>query len=255
MNRLLFILVLMISTALHAQNVDVDKKTGIVKVDGKEAFIIETIGKGGAKGYSVQNLAKKEFVFVQNEVVGQSYNQSSRRMQDDVKMRFTFTATGNSCLVSSPILSFSYYKIIATVVARGRLLENESVSLESERRFVVSNGGQYRPVEQPVVVQVSAPAPATAAVAASIQVKGNRIYNHDEAIGSFKQSTDGGFEVIQVYSSSDQKVAVARHAQGKPDEDWSITLSADNRNVSVLYNTATPLERLFQYLTEKGILK
>ncbi|GAB4094424.1 hypothetical protein [Flaviaesturariibacter terrae] len=236
----------------NAQDVDVDKKTGIVKVDGKDAFLIETIGKSGTKTYSVQNLAKKEFLLVKNEVVGQSYNTTSHKMEDDTKLRFTFTGTGNTCLVSSPIFSFSWYKIIATIVARGRLFESEAISIESERRFVVSNGGQYRAPEQPMIVQVSAPVPAASA---SIQLKGSRIYNNDEAIGTFKQSTDAGTETIQVYNANDQKVAVARHPQGKPDEDWTIVLSADNRTVSVLYNSATPLERLFQYLTEKGLMK
>ncbi|GAA4337190.1 hypothetical protein [Flaviaesturariibacter amylovorans] len=251
--RLLLAFTLLFSLVTAAQKVDVDKKSGLVKVDGADAFYIVTIGSGPGKDFSVTNLQKKEIAFVTWEKVGEHYEPNARRYVPDNELRFTFPATGNSCLATTPIVSFNSYKIIATIVARARLLQNDQLTEEAERRFIAANNGTFRTKEQPVVVNVSAPA-ATAPATASIALKNNRIYNNDEAIGSYRQREEGGVEIVDVYASNDQKVATATHVKGNPDADWAIGF-ADGKKTSLLYNSSTPLERLFRFFYEKGQLK
>lgn len=250
MNRLLCLLAALLCAATaFAQKYEFDKASELVTIDGKPAFYIV---KQGTAQFSIRDLNKQELIRVSNG----DMEQEGRSNVPGFK--FTFSASGNYCSTLPMSLTFNWPKAIMAIIKSNALIENGSVPEASERTFVMSNKGYYHRTTTPqVVVNVSGSNGTGTATPppAHITVRGTKVYNNDEAIASFRQNTEGGVELVQVYNSSDQKVAVARHTQGKPDEDWSIALSTENRTVSVLYHADAPLERLFQYLSEKGYLK
>lgn len=74
-------------------------------------------------------------------------------------------------------------------------------------------------------------------------------------IGSFKKSTGAdNITSISVYNKDDSKIATATHNDADPNADWELIPAADNKSIQLLYNTTTPLEKLFKYLAEKGFL-
>jgi hypothetical protein len=257
--KMIFSLVLFAAAATSfAQDIIVDKKTGLVKVDGKDAFYLTPTNKTFlSKDLRLENINHKELAYIRTE------DHAPNRPGEG--LTFTFSATGNYC-DASDYVSFNTSKTLARAIVAARLIVNDEISEEAERKFIVIHKGTFlkdpdapRPAEVNVTVNNNTPAAnnnasATPPQPADILVKENRIYNNSELVGSFKKSVSGPLDVISVYSKDDTKVADAKHVTNDNNADWDIIL-ADGKKVTVLYNTTTPLEKLFKYLVEKGHLK
>ena len=96
---LIIILICFPVSGLLAQSVEVDKKSGLVKVNGKDSFYVKK--KGG--NFSVYNKNQAELIYVTFEdVPGQTGSTP----------RFTFIKTGNSCLVFEFGFALNWYKVV-----------------------------------------------------------------------------------------------------------------------------------------------
>jgi hypothetical protein len=246
---------LLLCVTAHAQDIIVDKKSGLVKVDGKDAFYLVPTNKTFlSKDLRLENLNHKELAYIRTE----DSNPSGRPGEG---LTFTFSATGNYC-DASDYVSFNTSKSLAKAIVAARLIENDAISEEAERKFIAMNKGTFlrnpntpKPAEVNVTVNNgTAPGGAAPAQPADILVKENRIYNNSELVGSFKKSSNNGIDEVAVYAKDDSKIATAKHVAGDANADWDIIL-ADGKKITVLYNATTPLEKLFKYLADKGLLK
>jgi hypothetical protein len=257
--KIIVSLVMLFTTAnIFAQDIIVDKKTGLVKVDGKDAFYLVPTNKTFlSKDLRLENINHKELAYIRSENIQEG--------QTRQYMTFTFSATGNYC-DASDYISFNTSKTLAKAIVAARLIVNDEISEDAERKFIVMHKGSFlkdpnapKPAEVNVTVNNNTAAagsgtPAAPAQPADILIKENRIYNSSELVGSFKKSVSGTLDVISVYSKDDTKVADAKHVANDNNADWDIVL-ADGKKVTVLYNATTPLEKLFKYLVEKNYLK
>jgi hypothetical protein len=254
----LVILFTTVTANIFAQDIIADKKTGLIKVDGKDAFYLVPVNKTFlSKDLRLENINHKELAYIRTE--------NYQANQGGQELTFTFSATGNYC-DASDYVSFNTSKTLAKAIVAARLIVDNEISEEAERKFLIMNKGTFlkdrnapKPAEVNVTVNNNTP-PANSNTSpapsqpADIQVKENRIYNNSELAGSFKKTVSGTLDVITVYSKDDTKVADAKHVTNDNNADWDIIL-ADGKKVTVLYNAATPLEKLFKYLVEKGYLK
>ncbi len=261
MKHLIFILpiVLLSATAL-AQDLDIDKKTGLVTVDGKEAFYLTAKNKVlWQADYSLENLSHEELAYLKAEK-GREWNGASGSYQDVTWYSVTFSKSGNYCELRN-YTSLNLRKSLAKDIAAARLVVNGSVSPEAEQKFVVMHNGTFlknqNAAAPPIVVNVNSSAPASATPAsarvASIALNGEKIYNNDALVGTFRTATSAGVTTVSVYGASDDKIATARHTDTS-DDDWEVLLSADNKNLQLRYYKETPLLKLFKALAERGYL-
>lgn len=231
---------------LLAQDVDVDKSTGMVTVDGKETFYLTPKNKQLLESdYSLENLQHKELAYLKRVKWG-----------NDVAYNMVFTVSGNQCTITG-FGTFNTTKHLAKKIAGASLVQNNIVSEQEERKFILLYHGTF--VRDPAVVQAppaqrqaDAPVAARNIGPADISVKDNKIYNNSELVGVFKRASENGFTVISVYNANDAMICKATHPDGKDDADWDLAL--DGKNVTLLYNAEKPLEKLFKYLAEKGYL-
>jgi len=244
---LLFVAILFQSAMLLAQDVDIDKETGMVKVDGKDAFYLAPKNKTFMEcDYSLQNLEHKELAYLKHTTAGKSTNYF-----------MVFTKSGNQCTLTG-FGTLVGVKHLAKMIAGASLVQNNAVSEEEERKFITLHYGTF--VKDPA----STPPPPTERVVvvnndtkrnippADISIKETNIYNNSEMVGVFKRSTDGVTTTISVYNANDAMVCKATHPDNNDAADWSLLL--DGKPVTLLYNPTTPLEKLFKYLAEKGFL-
>ncbi|MES2850711.1 MAG: hypothetical protein V4685_16750 [Bacteroidota bacterium] len=165
--------------------------------------------------------------------------------------RLTFNETANTANIFPE--SFSVPKQMAKLIVNSHLLIDNKINPKSERAFILSNNGTINKEPQPITVVVNT-ASATNNTA-DILVKDNKIYNNSELIGSFKKSTDtNNITTISIYNKDDSKIADATHSDADANADWNLTTTADGKTTQLLYNSSTPLEKLFKYLAEKGFL-
>lgn len=243
MKKLLLLLMLVLPMLAQAQDVDINKETNMVQVNGKDAFYLTPKNKQFLEcDYSLENLSHQELAYLKLTKYGSS-----------ICYNMVFTHSGNQCLLTG-FNSFGILKHLAKVVAGANLVQNNVVSNEEERKFVTLNGGTY---------MAPAPPPSTAPVAdrsaerknfapAEIGIKGNKIYNNSEVAGIFKTQTVDGVTTISVYNNNDVMVCKASHKDNNDNADWDVLI--DGKAVTVLYNPGAPLEKLFKYLAEKGLL-
>jgi hypothetical protein len=258
MKRFILLTFICINTLVaFTQNIEVDKNSGLVKVDGQDAFYLIFKNKGilSLKEISVENLAKEELAFIKERKV-EELPWDEREGKAGVFYQFTFSETGNTANIFPK--GFSATKDISKAIVNAGLIKEGKMDPRSERNFVVSNNGTiFREPNKPVTVVVNnAPAGNTLPKAAvDISVKGNNIYNNSELIGSFKKSTEAAnLTTLSIYNKDDLKIATATHNDADANADWNLTTFADNKATQLLYNTAAPLEKLFKFLAEKGFL-
>ncbi len=239
---------------LFAQGVDVDKKTGLVSVNDKPAFYLEpkSLGVLQESDYSLQNLEHKELAYLKHQ---NSVRYTGNGTTNVTEYLMVFTKSGNQCVITGFSLLTGIIKPMARKIVAANLVQNDAVSLEEERKFIILNHGSF--VTQPQggnVVVNSAPvvAPPRTGAPADISLKETNIYNNSELVGVFKRTEDGGITTISVYNTSDALVCKASHPNDNADADWMIL--SDGRTATILFNPAAPLEKLFKYLVEKGIL-
>jgi hypothetical protein len=237
-----------------SQNVDIDKSTGLVKVDDKECFyLIKTNKTFLTTDFSLQNLNKEELAYLKSTDVN-TLTWNERGNYKGMFLRMTFIATTNTVNVFPD--AFDGIKQLAKRLAKAKLVVDNQIDPKAERMFVVSNNGKIFKEPVPMQVIINNATPSAAAVSANISVKGNNIYNNDELVGSFKKSVDSLTKniTVNIYNKDGSKVILAKRQGNIADADWDVVVIATNKTNQVLYNENNPLEKLFKYLIEKNLL-
>lgn len=246
MKQIITSVLILSSATIWAQDVSLDKETNMVKVDDKETFYLTPKNKQFMESdYSLEDLSHKELAYLK-------FNKYS----SNVYYTMVFTKSGNQCTLGN-LGTFGTQKHLAKMIAGANLVQNNEVSPEEERKFVILHGGTYvsntPPPPAAPAVPVAAPQQEhKVSQPADISVKGVNIYNNSELVGMFKTSKKDNVTTISVYNGHDVMVCRATHPDDNENADWELTL--DGKTVMVLYNPTTPLERLFKYLAEKGYL-
>ena len=240
---------------LSAQSLDVDKKTGLVSLDDKDAFYLVPKSMGLMENdYSLQNLDHKELAYLKHQTATRYRNGSSSSVTEYLMV---FTKTGNQCTLTGFSLIGGIIKPMAKMIAGANLVQNGEVSEEEERKFITLNHGSFvkAPSTQPekaITVNTSNDNAPRNAGPADISLKETNIYNNSEMVGVFKRTEETGVTTISVYNNTDALVGKATHPNDNPNADWTIV--AEGKTATILYNSAAPLEKLFKYMVEKGIL-
>lgn len=251
----LFTAGLSLAVTAVAQDVDVDKKTGLVMVDAKEAFYLTPKNKTIMHSdYALENLQHEELAYLKYAEVPK-YTRSGGTSNQTV-YQMVFTKSGNQCTIEGFNLLSGVMKPLAKQIAGANLVKDGAVSLSEERKFIVLNHGTFlvdpyaasAPAENVRVVNNE---PQKSAGPADISLKESNIYNNSELVGVFKRTEENDVTTITVYNSSDAMICKAAHPN-KDGADWEIM--ADGKTATILYNPAAPLEKLFKYLVEKGYL-
>lgn len=255
-------LLLIVALSASAQKVEVDKKTGLVTVDGQPSFHLVAKKKVlWQSDYALENLDGKELAYLKAEE-GEKWNNATRSYEKSTFYGITFTQSGNYCQIRD-YNSLSVIKSLAKEIAAARLVQNGAISPEAEQKFVVMHKGQFLldPNATPAVVVnvgngqqpvAAEPTDKRSSAPANISVSGDNIYNNDELIGNFRSKSEGGFMVLDIYSRDDSKVATARHKENSID-DWEVILSNGSK-ISLRYYANDGEQRLLKYLVEKGYL-
>ncbi|MES2702007.1 MAG: hypothetical protein V4649_05180 [Bacteroidota bacterium] len=236
------------ATALMAQNVDIDKKTNMVQVEGKDAFYLTPKNKQLMESdYSLENLQHQELAYLKMNKYG-----------SNITYLMVFTKSGNQCTLTG-FGTFGTLKHIAKTIAGANLVQDNVVSEEEERKFIILHNGTFlkdpsvvhAPQNEKVIVVNNGDSKA-ARGPVDISLKENKIYNNSELVGIFKRIQENGATTIMVYNANDVKVCTAVHPDNNDNADW--TLQLDGKGVTLLYYAPAPLEKLFKYLAEKGVL-
>ncbi len=243
-----------VTMMVSAQEVDVDKSTGLVKVNGVDSFYAVKKNKAlFSFDISIQNKNKEELAFLKYFDVN-TLPWEERANHSGLYYRITFSRSSNTVNVFPGL---STLKSVAKVFVSNKLIVNDAIEPAAEKLFVVSNKGTLfqDPTPTPINVVINNPAGTntnTPATTADILIKGFNIFNNSELIGFFKKNVSADSTLfINVYKKDENKVCTATHSLKAADADWDIHFS-DNKVITLLYNPATPLEKLFKYLAEKG---
>jgi hypothetical protein len=257
---LLSALLLLLCHSAIAQRIDVDRKSGLVTIDGREYCYIVPASKGSVKQFNVQNLLHQDLIFV-SENEAKQYNRESQTFEGD-DYRLVFLGTHNWATANSGGFGYNNYQKIARMLFRERLLEGNAVVPESERLFIRARHGIFVTRIEPGTIAIQ-PNTATVPVKSETRLdeigaaesvpahylKDDKFYTGTRAIGSFTRSKTGP-ETVNIYSTDDTKVASAVHN----GDEWTLSTS-DGKRVTLRYYSNSTIERLFEYLISKGYLK
>lgn len=237
------------------QNVDVDKKTGLVSVEGSAAFYLTPKNKSIMHSdFALENLNHEELAYLKYAEVTK-YTRSGTT-SGVTTFQMVFTKSGNQCTLEGFNLLGGIMKPIAKQIAGANLVKDGAISQAEERKFIVLNNGNFlinpyattAPQERERFVNNE---PQRSSGPADISLRETNIYNNSELVGVFKKMEEGNLTTISVYNSSDVMICKASHPNND-NADWSILV--DGKTTTILYNPAAPLEKLFKYLVEKGYL-
>jgi hypothetical protein len=235
-----------LSTQLWAQDVEVEKNTGLVKIDGVDVFYLTPKNKKiFVCDYSLENLQHKELAYLKYSQYG-----------NDNFYYMVFTQSGNQCTLKYNSI-LGNIKQIAKMIAGASLVQNDAISETEERKFIILHHGNFikDPNQAPPVVEkviVNNDNQRKTPIVADIIIKEDKIYNNSELVGVFKSKVEEGKTIISVYNANDAMICKASRVEADKNADWSLLL--DEKSVTLLYNPTTPLEKLFKYLVEKGYL-
>lgn len=143
MKKLLLPLLLLLSgiTPLFAQQVDFDKKSGLITVDGKPLFYL--MGKNRVlfqSDYSLENLQHQELAYLkaeQQRIYSPGYGYTTETFYS-----MTFSNSGNYCEIHG-LTGFSMFKALAKNIAAARIVQNDAISVQAENKFIVMNNGIF----------------------------------------------------------------------------------------------------------------
>lgn len=248
--RACFIACLVCSTLYTwGQDIEIDKKTNLVKVDGVESFYLVPKNKAmmGLSDFALENLAHQELAYFKHET---NANSSS-----DMTFFVVFTKTGNGCTLYNFNI-FNVMKPLAKTIAAANLVEHDAISMEAERKFVVMHHGffmDHPSANSQETFTAGNTTPSNANIPpAEVMVKDQKIYNHSELVGMFAVAKNETHTTITVYTLMDAVVCKAKHENGNDEADWNVDVTS--KVVTVLFHKEAPLEKLFSYLIEKGYL-
>jgi len=249
----IFILCTAFAFQTHGQKVEVDKHTGLVKVNGKESFYLTEKNKSLMQNdFALENLDHKELAYLKYE---DEVHYTSGGKKTSTRFLMVFTESGNQCYLDGFNIITGYIKPIAKRIAGANLVQDGAISDMEERKFIMLHNGTFvqeaapQQAERTIVVNNTRPENN---VRADISLKENKIYNNSELVGVFKRTAENGITTISVYNNNDVLICTATHEDGNDNADWNIQY--DGNTATILFNAATPLEKLFAYLVEKSIL-
>jgi hypothetical protein len=289
MKRILLALALLLQLApAIAQRIDVEKKTGLISVDGTPSFYLTARNRIlFTADYALENLQHQELAYL--KAVQQPVYSPASGNTTETFYAMTFSQSGNSCELHG-FTSFSVIKSLGRSIASARLIQNNQISREAERKFVMMyngvflqdpsddprgsrrgndrysgnqndrndrqyedrrNGNDRRDDDRNNDDQAT-----TATVPPlNINIVNGKIYDGDELIGTYKLlvSAPKGIAAYTIYDAQSKKVGVARHTN-KTTDDWQITMAADSKKIMIRYREDSPLIKLFTSMAEKGYL-
>lgn len=141
---LLSLAVLLLAGLNHAfaQRVDVDKKTGLITVDGKPSFYLSGRNRVMFQAdYALENLQHQELAYLK-ALQQPVYSPVTNTTTTETFYNMTFTRSGNSCELHG-YTSFSIFKSLAKTIAAARLVQNNDISIQEERKFIMMNNGVF----------------------------------------------------------------------------------------------------------------
>jgi hypothetical protein len=245
---------LLFSVTTYAQKIDVDRKSGLVTVDGDAYCYITPTTKSFVRQFLVQNLQHQDLIFV-SENEARRYNRETQTFEGD-DYRVVFLSTHNWCTAKSVGAGFNNYQKIARLLVKEHLLQDNAVLPESERLFIRANHGVFatriEPATQPARSAPIAAAGDTSkgAYAYIDMLNGDKFLRNGKVVGSFSRSGSTP-ETLHFYGANDVKVATAVRS----GDEWELTTLSDKQTVILRYNSTTPIDKLFGYLLEKASLK
>lgn len=140
---LLLVLCCLFSGSILAQDVQVDRKTGLVQVDGQDAFylVAKETGKKYSrffeKDYSLQNLDHQELAYL--TLVKTESNGGNGSVHSVPNFDIAFTKSGNRCMLNR--LGMSIVRQLAMIIAAANLVQNGQISDEAEQQFLAKYKG------------------------------------------------------------------------------------------------------------------
>ncbi len=142
MKKVLLALVLLLQlTPAIAQKIEVEKKTNLISVDGTPSFFLMPRNRIlFTADYTLENMQHRELAYL--KAVQQPTYSPAAGSSTETFYVMTFSQSGNSCELHG-FTSFSVIKSLARSIAAARLVQNNQVSREAERKFVVMYNGSF----------------------------------------------------------------------------------------------------------------
>lgn len=249
-----------------AQKDKIDWKDDVITVNGAPyAKMVRKTVFLDVHDYSVSGFTGPELFYIKSEQKGDwYYNATLRRNVQHWVYEFNFIGSGSKAIVDC----YSVDKL-AKIIVENKLILNNAMDPEAERRFIqLYNGYTPMPVQPAtpaVVVHVNggtgtAPAkPAAPAKSKSpVVLEGNNILQDGTTIGKYRDGVTAATysqksRVVSIYNASGEKVAEAAAPTENPQE-WTLTTMSDGKAINLLYDAPGELENLFKWLADKGYL-
>jgi hypothetical protein len=250
----------MVTLTGFSQKVSIDYNTGLVKVNGVNSFyLVPNKIAVFKKDYILQNLNQEELAYLRVAFLF-DYNASDYNNQRKLAFYLTFKETGNNCFISN--LGLNTKVFLAKEIAKAKLVVNNRINPDAEKRFINHYAGNIIKDPSSVYLANVKNAVIPEVNADNVQIKEKNILYNNEVVGFYKQTVDSSlqdgskksFEVFNIYSKDQTKIAIAKHENNNPSADWIINMIADDKKITVLYNAEKPLQHLFKYLIEKNVL-
>ncbi len=124
-----------------AQKIEVEKKTGLITVDGTPSFYLTSRNRILFNAdYALENLQHQELAYLKY-LQQPTYSPASGN-STETYYAMTFSQSGNSCELHG-FTSFSVIKSLGRSIAAARLIQNNVISREAERKFVMMYNGVF----------------------------------------------------------------------------------------------------------------
>lgn len=142
MKKLLLAIALLLQlTPAIAQKIEVEKKTGLIIVDGTPSFYLTSRNRVlFSSDYALENLQHQELAYLK-ALQQPTYSPASGN-STETYYNMTFSQSGNSCELHG-FTSFSVIKSLGRSIAAARLIQNNQISREAERKFVMMYNGVF----------------------------------------------------------------------------------------------------------------
>jgi len=243
MNKVLIIaLACILPLAGFSQSIDVNKNNGLVSVNGKKAFYMMPKNKVMWEAdYVLTNLDNKELAYFKLTKKN-VYDEHLKNHNEIQYYILTFDQTGDQCYIKDYMDdTTTIVKALAKEIISGNVVQGNEINKEKEEEFVAKHDGKLKIEEHKT--------PDTRIL---INIKDNKIYNNGELIGTYKKLPINEITALQVYNTSQNKVAEITHEEN--GDSWTIITPVDQEKYYLDYDKIAPMETLFKYLVEKKYL-
>jgi hypothetical protein len=242
MKKILFLVVgfLVFTTRITAQDIDINKKTGLVKLNGEEAYYLKSTNKILFVGdFSLQNINGVELAYLKTEQI-ENTNDNLENIIVGMYLKYTitFTQSGNKCNFYN-ISAFNTRKALVKLFNKTGLIKNGLIDAEAEEKFITDNGGVYNKNNSSDLAKPKS---------GLISFNAEKIYENEAVIGNYTTTKNNDTITVTVYNTANELVCNAIHPF-KDSVEWQITFY-NNIIHKIEYNTSSPLEKLVSYLIE-----